>query len=65
MYFSYVPRLVDFVADSDIESLVLSRSSATHNFFIGRLVSPIQKDGIRNERGPVGLVTLPLKGWIS
>ena len=30
MYFSYVPRLVDFVADSDVESLVLSGSSATH-----------------------------------
>ena len=33
--------------------------------FVGHLTSPIQKDGIRNERGPVGLVTLPLKGWIS
>ena len=30
VYFSYVPRLVDFVADSDVESLVLSGSSATH-----------------------------------
>ena len=33
--------------------------------FVGRLASPIQKDGIHNERGPVGLVTLPSKGWIS
>ena len=63
MYYSYVPRLVGFVADSDVESLVLSGSSATA--FVGRLASPIQKDGIRNERGPVGLLTLPLKGWIS
>jgi len=30
VYISYVPRLVDFVADSDVESLVLSGSSATH-----------------------------------
>jgi len=30
VYFSYVPRLVDFVADTDVESLVLSSSSATH-----------------------------------
>jgi len=30
VYFSYVPRLVDFVADSDVESLVLSSSSAMH-----------------------------------
>ena len=30
VYFSYVPRLVDFVADLDVESLVLSGSSATH-----------------------------------
>ena len=30
VYFSYVPHLVDFVADLDVESLVLSGSSATH-----------------------------------
>ena len=30
VYFLYVSRLVDFVADSDVESLVLSSSSATH-----------------------------------
>ena len=30
VYFSYVPRLIDFVADSDVELLVLSSSSATH-----------------------------------
>ena len=28
VYFSYVPRLVDFVADSDVESLVLSGVTA-------------------------------------
>ena len=30
VYFSNVPRLVEFVADSDVELLVLSSSSATH-----------------------------------
>jgi len=30
VYFSYVPRLIDFVADSDVESLLLSGSSAMH-----------------------------------
>ena len=30
VYFSYVPRLVDFVVDSDVESLVLSSASAMH-----------------------------------
>ena len=30
VYFSYILRLVDFVANLDVESLVLSSSSATH-----------------------------------
>jgi len=30
VYFSYVPRLFDFVTDSDVELLVLSSSSATY-----------------------------------
>ena len=30
VYFSYIPRYVDFVADLDVESLVLSSASAMH-----------------------------------
>jgi len=40
---------------------VLSSSSAT-DAFVGRLAISIQKDGIRNERGPVGLGNTAFEG---
>jgi len=43
VYFSYVPRLVDFMANSDVESLVLSS-----------FVDHLDTEGF-NERGLVGL----------
>ena len=58
MYFSYVPRLVDFVADSDVESLVLSS-------FLPRICWPpyeLDTDGIRNERGLVGIGNTAFEG---
>ena len=55
VYFWYVPRLVDFLADS--EALALSSSSVTR-----LLAASIQEDGICKERGPVGLGKIAFEG---
>ena len=59
MYLSYVPRLVDFVADSDVESLVLFISSAVH--LLAALWARYRKMAFAT-RGPVGLGNTAFEG---